>query len=105
MDDLQRVLQHLDELEAVLKQHNYPVANTGAMARIDNLVTRMRGVDSYISQKAGQLKELAGMFYSARRHLKYPGGSETLYAAILHDLPSRIRGQAEHIARLRQGTE
>lgn len=105
MDDLKRVLEHLDELDAVLKQHNYPGANAAAMARIDHLVTRIRGVDAYISEKSGQLKELAGMYYSARRHLKYPGGSDSLYTAIRYDLPSRIRDQAEHLARIRQSPE
>lgn len=101
MDNLNRVLEHLDELDALLKQHNGPGANAAAMARIDYLVARIRGVDAYISEKACQLRELAGMYYSARRHLKYPGGSDSLYSVIRYDLPGRIRDQAEHIARSR----
>lgn len=99
MDDLQRVLQHLSEVEVVLKQYDYPGANPAALSRIEMLVTHMRGVDSYISEKAGQLKELAAVFYSARRHQKYPGGPERLHAVLLFDLPERIRGQAEHLLR------
>lgn len=101
MDDLQRILLHLDEIETVLKKNKYPGASSAALARIEFLVSQMRGVDSYISQKAGQLKELAGMFYSARRHLKYPGGADRLHADTLYDLPSRIRDQVEHLTRLR----
>lgn len=99
MDDLQRVLQHLSEIEAVLQQYDYPGANPAALLRIGTLVAQMRGVDSYISEKAGQLKELAAVFYSARRHQKYPGGPEHLHAVLLLDLPGRIRGQAEHLLR------
>jgi hypothetical protein len=105
MDNLNQVLQHLDELEALLKQHDAPGANASAMTRIDYLTARLRGVDAYISEKAGQLKELAGMYYSARRHLKYPGGSASLYSAIRYDLPGRIRDQAEYIARSKKEPE
>jgi len=101
MDDLDRILKTLEELEGVLKRNNYVGANPAALGRVQFLCDQMRGTNGYISEKAGQLRELASIFYSARRHLKYPGGGDRLYAEISYDLPSRIRGQVEHLKRSR----
>lgn len=105
MDDLQRILQNLGEIEALLRKHDYPGANPSALSRIEFLVSQMRGADTYISEKAGQIAALAGMYYSARRHMKYPGGADRLHTDMLYDLPSRIRGQASHLERLRARSE
>lgn len=102
MDELQRAKSALDQIEALLKKHCHAGVDPVALARIQSLTMELRGGDTYISEKAGQLRELASMYYSARRHLKYPGGTSSLYAAIAYDLPSRIGDQIEHIERMRE---
>ena len=101
MNDLQQILKDLGEVQAVLNSNNYPGENPSALAKIQFLTARLKGTDAYISEKAGRLASQAGLFYSARKHLKYPGGSDRLYAELTFDLPGRIQSQVETLARLR----
>lgn len=63
MDYLERVISSLEELESVLQRNSHPGTNEAALSRVQALCSNMRGEDTYISEKAGQLRELAGMFY------------------------------------------
>jgi hypothetical protein len=47
--------------------------------------------DDYIAEKAGEIADLAKIYYSARRHTKYRGGAEEIYSRIVNDLTNRIR--------------
>ncbi|MGF6694757.1 hypothetical protein M2318_004846 [Metapseudomonas resinovorans] len=96
MDELQRVLKNLEEIETILRRHDYPEPNPKALGRIQLLTAQMKGVDHYISEKVGRLANQAAVFYSARRHAN-PG---SLHAEISSDLPSRIRAQVNHLMRL-----
>ncbi|MGA3683769.1 hypothetical protein [Pseudomonas graminis] len=99
MDDLQRVLTSLDEIEAILSQHDHPEPNPKALSRIRFLTAHMTGHDPYISEKASRIADLAGVFYSERKHAGHQGGASTLLVEIGYDLPNRIRGQVAYLLR------
>lgn len=101
MDDLDQFENTLKQIEEVLRKHSDPGVNSIALSSIQRLCGNLRNGDSYIYEKAGQLSHLASIFYSARKHLKYQGGAERLYAEISYDLPGRISGQIDHLRRLR----
>ncbi|RJX81272.1 hypothetical protein [Pseudomonas sp. LS-2] len=102
MDDLQHVLVSLDEIEAILSKHDRPEPNPTVLSRIRFLAAQMSGRDSYISEKASRLAELAGVFYSEQRHARHQGGASGLLTEIAYDLPNRIRGQINHLRRIQK---
>lgn len=93
MEDLQKALKYLEEIEQILNRHNYAEPNPNAVRRIRFLATQLLGIDAYIAEKASRIASLAAIFYSDRKHLRHPGGAQSLHTEMSYDLPSRIRGQ------------
>jgi hypothetical protein len=96
MDHLEEIPKLADELQAYI-EHQLPVANPAALAKVRNLCIRMKGADHYINEKAGNIESLAGQYFSARKHAKYPGGAFNLRDEIVHRLLPRIRMQVENL--------
>jgi len=102
MEDLQQVIVCLEEIQSILTRHDHPEPNPKALSRIRFLAAQMSGRDSYISEKASRLAELAGVFYSERRHARHQGGASGLLTEIAYDLPNRIRGQITSLIRIQK---
>lgn len=82
------------EIEAVLHEHPIATPSEFVPRRIRFLAAQLSGCDSYASEKAFKIAELAGIFYSARKHAKYRGGPDALWTEMTYDLLGRIRSQA-----------
>jgi hypothetical protein len=82
------------QIEAALNGQPYAAANASIPRRVRFLAAQLSGRDHYAAEKAYRIAELAQQFYSARKHAKYPGGAEALWAEMTHDLLGRIRSQA-----------
>lgn len=91
-EDLEKILKSTDAIEKLLNGLP-PIANPAALSEIRMHCTQMRGMDSYISEKAGRIEEKAGQYLSARKHAKHPGGAFALRDEITADLLNRIRQQ------------
>lgn len=97
---LKDVLLVVEELEALLRRYDLPQPNPAVLNKVETLCVRMKGVDGYISEKAGSIQNLASQFFSARKHAKYPGGANQLHQQIAYALPHVIRQQANYLLRL-----
>jgi hypothetical protein len=70
---LERYHSIVDEMESVIKSHPGGRADEEALQKIRSLVSQIKyDVDSdpYINDKAGNVKLLADILYSARKHQK-----------------------------------
>ena len=81
-------------IETLLHANRLAVANTSMPARIKFLAARLSSCDHDAAEKAYEIASLASIFYSARKHMTYPGGSERLWAQMTFELLGRIRGRA-----------
>jgi len=86
--------QVASEIEAELKKQSYAAPNESIPRRIRFLAGQLSGHDHYAAEKAYKIAELAGIFYSARKHAKYRGGPEALWSEMTFSLLGRIRSQA-----------
>jgi len=92
----EEILQIASEIEAELNKQSIPGANEAIPRRVKFLAAQLSGRDRYAAEKAYQIAELAGIFYSERRHWKYPGGYTKLWTDMTFDLLGRIRTQAKN---------
>lgn len=88
------LLKIADEIEAVLNEGQIPTPNLVIPKRIRFLAAQIAAHDRYSAEKAYRIAELADIFYSARKHSKYPGGHTALWHEMTCDLLGRIRNQA-----------
>lgn len=84
------------EIEAVLNECPIPTPNQFIPDRIRFLAGQLSGCDHYAMEKAYEISRLASIFYSARKHAKYPGGSAALWAKMTFGLLGDIRSQAKN---------
>jgi hypothetical protein len=87
-NDMRKII---DEIEGIIKSNNVPEPKPFIVQRISFLVSYLIPFDSYVAEKAGEISDLAKIYYSARKHKKYRGGAEEIYRRIVHDLLNRIR--------------
>ena len=100
MEISQKILATLDKLEGVLSRHDQPGSNSSALNQVRSICIDLKGHHAYITEKASRISQLAGIYYSDRQHLKYPGGHESLMAEMNFQLPNVIRSQLAHLKRL-----
>lgn len=82
------------EIESALNEQDFASPNDHIPKRVRFLAAQLSGHDRYAAEKAYKIAELASIFYSARKHAKYRGGPEALWAEMTFDLLGRIRSQA-----------
>lgn len=92
-------------MKRALRDNDYSGVNARALTAVNQAVIQLKGIDSYVSEKADKIRHLADTFYSAKKWLKYPGGPDRLHADMLHDLCGRISQQLDHLDRLRKSQE
>lgn len=90
-----RICEIAEEIDAVLKAHRVPAPNRTVVDRLQFLANQLKPWDSYAGEKASNIVLKAEIFYSARKHWKYPGEANMLYTEMTFDLLNRIRGAAE----------
>lgn len=88
------ILQVAAEIEAELNKQSVPGPNDFIPRRIQFLAAQLSGRDRYAAEKAYRIADLAGTFYSARKHSKYPGGHDALWTEMTYSLLGRIKDQA-----------
>ena len=82
------------EIEAELNKQASAYPNQTIPNRIRFLAAQLSGYDHYAAEKAYQIAGLAAIFYSDRKHTKYPGGSNAIWYEMTFDLLGRIKSQA-----------
>jgi hypothetical protein len=92
------ILGLCDEVEALLRDAA-PVADDYRLQRIRFLTARLCGRDTYITEKANRLASQAGVYFSARKHQKVPGGADGVMAEMRYRLLGSIREQAHRYLR------
>lgn len=97
MNTAESIRAAADELEEFFSKNSIPMANDPALRRIKFMCARLADYDHYVGEKAGEIAELAGILFSARRHQKFPGGPSAIDDRI-HDLLGRIRQRSNSIA-------
>lgn len=100
-----KILAVLDKLEQVFKRHDGPGSNASALSQVRSLCIELKGHHAYITEKAGRISTLAGIYYSPRQYLKHPGGHEMLMAEMSYQLPNVIRSQISYLESLPQKPE
>lgn len=94
MKTSERLTELADEIAKLLDENRVAVPNESAVRTLRFLAGQVRAWDSYAGEKAARIVDLAVIYYSARRHERYPGGPSMLYTEMSFDLLERIRGQA-----------
>ena len=88
------ILGLVSKIESELDRCQMPIPNEDIPRKIERLASKLSSVDTYASEKAYQIASYSKMYYSVRKHDKYPGGATELWHFIRVDLPHRIRRQA-----------
>lgn len=86
-----------DRLEGCFKENAFPVPNEPVLRCIKFMCGQIGALDRDVAEKAGDIANLASLFFSARKHRAYSGGSEEIYNRIVYELLPRIRTLAKHI--------
>lgn len=86
-----------DKLEKYFKENASPVPDEPVLRRINFLCGQIGALDRDVDEKAGEIANLASLFFSARKHRAYSGGSEEIYNRIVYELLPRIRTLAKRI--------
>lgn len=105
MEISQKILATLNKLEGVLSRHDQPGSNSSALKQVRSTCIDLKGHHPYITEKASRISQLAGIYYSDRQYLKYPGGHEALMAEMSFQLPNVIRSQLAHLKGLTTDSE
>lgn len=82
------------KIKLELETHNFADPNPRVPKRIRKLAEELSVLDHHAAIKARELADLAGIFYSARKHENYRGGPGMLQARMKECL-RRIESQAE----------
>lgn len=95
MDRPKLIRSAADQLENILKDNDVPRENPEVVSAIERIARSMNGVSSYSYEKAAELSSWADIYYSARKHQKYPGGARELYRIMLYVLIGSMRDDAD----------
>lgn len=88
-----------DKIEGYFKENAFPVSNEPVLRRIRFMCGQIGGLDRDVAEKAGDIANLASIFFSARKHREYPGGAEEICNRIIYELLPRIRTLAKRLER------
>ncbi|NTV11080.1 MAG: hypothetical protein HGA47_09945 [Zoogloea sp.] len=102
MGHLEEILKAADELETFINKRP-PGAAPAALEKVVMLCIRMKGIDPYVTAKAGRIETLAAKYFSARKHNLHREDAFELRGEITHDLLKRIRDQVGFLREQQQG--
>ena len=92
------IVETAKELELFFKDNTALRKNDPALQRVKQYCAKLSACDSYVAEKAGEIKYLSSLFFSARKHNALPGGADEIYHRIVDDLLNRIVTRASAIA-------
>ncbi len=95
MKTSESIIQAVSEIERILNANPAAASNPFVPRQIRFIANQLGGHDTYAAEKAHRIAELSEIFYSARKHMKYPGGAASLRAEMIFDLIERMRSQAQ----------
>ncbi len=99
MGNTHRLREILKKLDDTFRRYNSPGKDHTALRAVQQLCIDLKGEDSYISEKAGRIAKVAGVYYSSG-YLRHPGGESALMSEMSFQLPNSIRSQISHLERL-----
>lgn len=99
MENTQRLRETLKRLEGFFRRYNVPGKDLKALRAVQQICIDLKGEDGYISEKAGRIAIVAGIYYSSG-YLRHPGGESALMSEMSFQLPNAIRSQITHLERL-----
>lgn len=99
MDKPQQITLVLDKIECILRTHSTPDKNDRAIFLLRGAHMDLQQIDGYSASIADNLISTAKDFYSARKHLNFPGGAQALRARMLADV-KRIQRHARALEEL-----
>lgn len=97
-DEIEKVAA---EIEATLNEARAATPNPAVLQRLEYLTGQMASADRDAGKKAREIVRAAAVYYSARKHLKYRGGSALLWA----EMTARIGHLRSRAAMLRESDE
>lgn len=103
MNGTQRLRETLKKLDDTFRRYNLPGKDLTALRAVQQLCIDLKGEDGYISEKAGRIATVAGIYYSSG-YLRHPGGESDLMSEMSFQLPNAIRSQISHLERLKRET-
>jgi hypothetical protein len=83
------------DIETVLNEHSFSVPNDFVPMRIRFLAAQLNGLDRDAARYAYKIAAHADIFYSTRKHAKYPGGAEALWAEMVFGFLNVIKSRAQ----------
>ncbi|EKT4569582.1 hypothetical protein QEM43_005343 [Pseudomonas putida] len=103
MNGTQRLRETLKKLDDTFRRYNLPGKDLTALRAVQQLCIDLKGEDGYISEKAGRIATVAGIYYSSG-YLRHPGGESDLMSEMSFQLPNAIRSQISHLERFKKET-
>ena len=78
--------EHIEEIEAIVRRYP-PSGNESALQSIRShlFALRCESSDGNVGGKLSAIESSAGIYFSDRKHQKYPGGGEEVRSWILAD--------------------
>ncbi|MFJ4256532.1 hypothetical protein ACIP01_06185 [Pseudomonas monteilii] len=101
MNGTQPLRETLKKLDDTFRRYNLPGKDPTALRAVQQLCIDLKGEDGYISEKAGRIATVAGIYYSSG-YLRHPGGESDLMSEMSFQLPNAIRSQISHLERLQR---
>lgn len=102
MENTQRLREILKKLDDTFRRYNLPGKDLKALRAVQQICIDLKGENGYISEKAGRIAIVAGIYYSSG-YLKHPGGESALMSEMSFQLPNAIRSQISHLERMQRG--
>ena len=100
-----RLFKLIDEFKEKFETNSAAMENPALLRGLKFQLSEISSYDHYIAEKAGEISSLLDIFFSARKHKRYPGGASAVYSRIVHDLLGSIRQRVKSIrAGLVEGT-
>lgn len=93
--DWDRFFKLVDEFMEKFEANSAAMENPALLRGLKFQLSEISSYDHYIAEKASEIASLLDIFFSARKHKKYPGGASAVYSRIVHDLLGRIRQRAK----------
>ena len=83
-----------DDIYQILKTNPYPVENKYAVKQIEIIANQLSSISIYAAEKAYNIADLSGVFYSSNKHEEHPGGADQIYLKMRNDLINTIHNNA-----------
>ena len=90
------LLNIVAQIKTLLEENPVATPNPSVVNRLNFLASQASAKDQYAARHIYKIAELADIFYSDRKHEKYRGGADRLWAAMTFDHLGRIKSQASN---------